>query len=103
VCFEVLGWLSHRLRLAASCISLVCTAVPDQPACLCVPYARTAAAAGRLDFCTDSWALGLLVLSLRKGQQPFWWLKQEGRLPSGACICWQVSHATAQASAVVIE
>jgi serine/threonine protein kinase len=38
--------------------------------------------AGRLDYCTDSWALGLLVLGLRKGQQPFWWLKQEGRLPS---------------------
>lgn len=44
-------------------------------------------AAGRLDYCTDSWALGLLVLSLRKGQQPFWWLKQEGRLPSGVRCC----------------
>jgi len=40
-------------------------------------------AAGRLDYCTDSWALGLLVLSLRKGQQPFWWVKQQGKLPSG--------------------
>lgn len=54
------------------------------PACLSAPCTG-AAAAGRLDYCTDSWALGLLVLSLRKGQQPFWWLKQEGKLPSGVC------------------
>jgi hypothetical protein len=50
----------------------------------CVPcLAVLCLAAGRLDYCTDSWALGMLVLCLRKGKQPFWWLKDEATLPSG--------------------
>jgi hypothetical protein len=32
-------------------------------------------AAGRLDFCLDSWGLGLLLLCLRRGKRPFWWLQ----------------------------
>jgi hypothetical protein len=32
-------------------------------------------ASGRLDFCLDSWGLGLLLLCLRRGKRPFWWLQ----------------------------
>jgi hypothetical protein len=36
--------------------------------------------AGRLDFCLDSWGLGLLLLCLRRGKRPFWWLQVGSRL-----------------------
>lgn len=53
--------------------------------CLCRAAVLCAVlSAGRLDYCTDSWALGMLVLCLRKGKQPFWWLKEDNTLPSGA-------------------
>jgi hypothetical protein len=34
--------------------------------------------AGRLDFCVDSWGLGLLLLALRRAKRPFWWLQVRG-------------------------
>uniref|UniRef100_A0A383WPB6 Protein kinase domain-containing protein n=1 Tax=Tetradesmus obliquus TaxID=3088 RepID=A0A383WPB6_TETOB len=38
--------------------------------------------AGRLDFCIDSWGLGLLLLCLRRGRRPFWWLQEVGVMPA---------------------